>query len=310
VILLAVAAALPGVFWDAPPDTANALREAGLYRVLVPPERAAAWKNVDGITAETADPRLLLKLRAPGVNYRSDEASASRVPWLDGNGWRFLRAPQGRFYYEAEGPRSALAAAEAFAWGANAIVKTDAAGLKPLAGMLAFAGGLEAPFMQPVADFGLIDDGTPVTGEVMNLLVRNNLLFRLVRTPAPDLRLTVQLGTKKYPLEEAKNPGTMTQIVRADLTDDKRSLRIFGTAVVVGRLESAPGRLRVHLLNYDGARRAVSGLRVRVLGAFPKYRVSAAGSSEAGVIDFDVQPGATEFTLPELKTYAVIDLLK
>jgi hypothetical protein len=309
-ILLALAAALPGVFWDAPPDTAPALREAGIHRVLVPPEQAAGWKNVEGILAETADPRTLLKVKAPGVNYRFDEASASRAPWVDGNGWRFLRTPQGHFYYEAAGPQTALAAAEAFAWGANAIVKTDAAGLKPLAGMLAFAGGLESAVMQPVADFGLIDDGTSVTGEVMNLLVRNNLLFRLVRAPTSNLKLTVQLGTKKYPLEEAKNPAVMSQIVRADLTDDRRSLRIFGTAVVVGRLESAPGRLRVHLINYDGARRAVSGVRVRVLGEFPKHRVAAAGSPDAALIDFDAQAGATEFTLPELKTYAVIDLLK
>jgi hypothetical protein len=176
--------------------------------------------------------------------------------------------------------------------------------------MLAFAGGLESAVMQPVADFGLIDDGTSITGEVMNLLVRNNLLFRLVRAPTSNLKLTVQLGTKKYPLEEAKNPAVMSQIVRADLTDDRRSLRIFGTAVVVGRLESAPGRLRVHLINYDAARRAVSGLRVRVLGEFPKHRVAAAGSPDAALIDFDAQAGATEFTLPELKTYAVIDLLK
>lgn len=309
-ILLALAAALPGVFWDAPPDTAPALREAGIHRVLVPPERAAAWKNVEGISTETADPPTLLKVKPPGVNYRYDVASASRAPWVDGNGWRFLRTPQGRFYYEAAGPQTALAAAEAFAWGANAMVKSDPEGLKPLASMLAFAAGLEAPAMHPVADFGLVDDGTSVTGEVMNLLVRNNLLFRLVRAPTADLKLTVQLGSKKYPLDQAKNPGAMAQLVRADLTDDRRSLRIFGSAVVVGRLESAPGRLRVHLINYDGARRAVSGLRVRVLGRFPNHRLAAAGSPDAALLDFDAQPDATEFTVPELKTYAVIDLLK
>jgi hypothetical protein len=309
-ILLALAAVLPGVFWDGPPDTASTLREAGIHRIVVSAERAAAWKGVEGIQAETADPLTFLKVKAPNVNYRYDEASASRAPWIDANGWRFLRTPQAHFYYEAEGPQTALAAAEAFAWGVNAIIKTDAPGLKPLAGMLAFAGGLEAPAMQPVADFALVDDGTAVAGEVMNLLVRNNLLFRPVKAPSTNFKLNVQLGTKKYPVEEAKNPGAMSQIIRADLTDDKRSLRVFGTAVVVGRLESGPGRLRVHLINYDGTRRAVSGLRVRVLGQFPNHRIAAAGSPDVALIDFDAQAGATEFTLPELKTYAVIDLLK
>jgi hypothetical protein len=144
----------------------------------------------------------------------------------------------------------------------------------------------------------------------MNLLVRNNLLFRPLRAPSANFKLTVQLGTKKYPLEQAKNPSMMTQIIRADLTDDKRSLRIYGTAVVVGRLETAPGRLRVHLINYDGVRRSVSGLRVRVLGQFTNHRLAVAGSPDAALMDFDAQAGGTEFTLPELKTYAVIDLLK
>ena len=41
-----------------------------------------------------------------------------------------------RFYYEAKGAAAALAAAEAFSYGANAIIETDAAGLKPFAGMI------------------------------------------------------------------------------------------------------------------------------------------------------------------------------
>ena len=47
----------------------------------------------------------------------------------------------------------------------------------------------------------------PASGEVMNLLVRNNLLFRLVPAPDQRLKLNVKLGSKEYPLEDAKNPG-------------------------------------------------------------------------------------------------------
>jgi hypothetical protein len=124
------------------------------------------------------------------------------------------------------------------------------------------------------------------------------------------LKLTVKLGTASYPLEKAKNPSVMAQMIRADLTDDHRSLRIFGTAVVVGRLESAPGRLRLHLINYDGAARKVSGMRVSVAGEYSKHRLASAGSPDAALLDYAVLQGATEFTLPELKTYAVIDLFR
>ena len=308
-ILLALAVTLPGVFWDSPPESAPALREAGIKRIFVPAAATGAWKNVTGIAVEAADLQQATKLLAPAVNYRYEQASASRVPWLDCNGWRFLRQPQARFYYDAGGPRAALAAAEAVAWGANALIKTDGEGLKPLAQILDLARGLESIEIQPAADFGFIDDRTAAAGEVMNLLVRNNLLFRVVQAPDPNLKLTVQLGSKNYPVDKAKNPAVMAQMVRGDLGDDNRSLRIFGTAVVVGRLESAPGRLRLHLINYDAARK-VSGMRVRVMGAYGKHRVVAAGSPDAALMDYTTGSGATEFTLLELKTYAVIDLLR
>ena len=309
-MFLAIALALPRLFWEGAPDTAPALREAGIRHIAVAGAQTAAWKGVTGIDAEAADLRDAVKLLAPAVRYRYDQASASRAPWIDSNGWRFLRAPQGRFYYETAGGQSALAAAEAFAWGANALIKIDAAGLKPLAEMLEFVRGIESADMQPVADFGFIDDGTPIAGEVMNLLARENLLFRVVRAPDPKLKLTVRLGITQYPVEQAKNPAAMAQIVRADLGDDNRSIRIYGTAVVVGRLTAANGRLRVHLINYDAAGRKVAGMRVRVRGEYSKHKLAAAGSPEMALLDYSAASGATEFTLPELKSYAVIDLFR
>jgi hypothetical protein len=62
------------------------------------------------------------------------------------------------------------------------------------------------------------------------------------------------------------------------------------------------------LLNYAGAERKVDGLRVRVLGRYPNHRIAAAGSPGEQLLDYTLEPDATEFTLPELKTFAVIDL--
>lgn len=306
--MLLLLAALPGLFWDSPPDTAAALREAGIQQIQVPAARLAEWKNVPGISAEAADLQRAVKLETPTVNYRMDQASASRAPWLVSNGWRFLRQPKGQFYYDVAGKDSAIAAAEAFCFGANAMVRTDSAGLKPLAEMLDFLRGVKPESLPPIADIGFIDDGSGASGEVMNLLVRDNLMFEIVAKPDPRLKLIARLGTKEYPLADAKNPSVVAQTIRGNLTDEKRSVRIYGSPVVVARLTGAGGKVRLHLLNYTGATRNVDGIRVRVLGQYPKHQLAAAGSPGLELTDFSAEPDATEFTLTLLKTYAVIDL--
>ncbi len=306
--LFLLAAALPALLWDAPPDTAAALRDAGITRIEVPAARYEAWKGVNGIEAQAADMRGAVRLSAPGVQYRVNEASATRMPWLTSNGWRFLRNPQGTYYYDAVGAKAALAAAEAFCFGNAAMVRADSAGLKPLAGMLGFLGGLGGNEGSAVADIGFVDDGSAAAGEVMNLMVRYNLLFRRVTRPDPRLKLNVQLGSKAFPMELAKNPGMMAHEIRAHLTDEKRSIRVYGSPVVVARVTETAGGVRVHLLNYAGAERKVDGIRVRVPGRYAQHRVAAAGSPGIELLDYVAEADATEFTLPELKTYAAIDL--
>jgi hypothetical protein len=118
----------------------------------------------------------------------------------------------------------------------------------------------------------------------------------------------VKLGDPDYPLRDAGNPGTLAHDVRYHLTDDKRSVRIYGSAVVVVRLTALGDRARLHLLNYAGANRKVEGIRVRVAGEYPKHRLWLADGAGAELLDYSVEPGATEFTVPEMKTYAVVDL--
>ena len=307
-MMLLLLAALPALFWDAAPDTAPTLHDAGIDRILVPPARLASWKGVPGITAEAASLEGAVKLLPPTVNYRMQEATATSAPWIVANGWRFIRQPEGRFFYDVTGKQAALAAAEAFCYGANAMIRSDAAGLKPLAEMLSFLRTIAGEPLPPVADIGYNDDGSAASGEVMNLLVRDNLLFRLVASPDPRLKVNVKLGTREYPLADAKNPGTMAHAVRFNLTDEKRSLRIYGSQVVVARLTGSGEHLRVHLLNYAGATRRVEGLRVRVLGQYAKHQSWLADGAGVELLDYSVDLDATEFTLPELKMYAVVDL--
>lgn len=248
------------------------------------------------------------RLPVPKVEYRINEASASRSPWMDSNGWRILRAPAGHYYYDVPSASVALAAAEAFMFGATAEIHTDASGAPIFQRMLRFLGELPERDLPALANIGVIDDGSGETGELMNLLSRRNLLYRVVTAPDPKLDLNIRLGSKEYPKSEALDPSRLAQKIRTELTDEKRLMRLYGSEVVIGRLTGAGGRVRIHLLNY--ANRPVTGLRVRVLGEYPDWKVAAYDRPDLKLEDFASADGATEFTVPEMSTYAVIDLSK
>ena len=73
--------------------------------------------------------------------------------------------------------------------------------------MLTFLQGLASVDLPAVADFGVVDDGSAVTGEVLNLLSRRNLLYRIVSAPSPQFPLTVVIGSREYPAQEAADPA-------------------------------------------------------------------------------------------------------
>src|SRR5947207_11809261 len=121
----------------------------------------------------------------------------------------------------------------------------------------------------------------------MNLMVRGNLLFRLVPEPDRNLMLNVRLGSKDYP---AESPNLLARRIRTNLTDNRRSMRIYGSSVVIGRLTGSGARLRLQLLNYAAASRPVSGIRVRVLDRYAYH------ASVTELLDYSVESDATEFT--------------
>jgi hypothetical protein len=300
---------LPIIYWAQGTETAAALKDANLGQIAVPPDKVEEWRkagfNVIAVSQQELERRE--KLLVPRTAGRADVASATRRPWIDSNGWRFVRNPAGKFYYnltEKGAGRAALAAAEAFAYQADAILKIDPADLTAAGKMLAFLRALPPGSLPPVADIGLIDDGSPATGEVMNLLTRRNLLFKLVPAPAPQFRVNIKLGSKDYSLTEASDPSAFAQKVRQQLGDENRSLRIYGTEVVISRLISDGARARLHLLNYSG--RDVESLRVRLRGKYGKGELKAFGV-EAGIEDFVVADGATEFTLSKIGVYVMLE---
>ena len=169
-----------------------------------------------------------------------------------------------------------------------------------------FLDGLPASDLPPVADLAIVDDGSAITGEVMNLLARRNLLFEVAQAPVPRFRVNIVMGSAAYPREEAADPSAFAQKIRGQLTDEQRTLRVYGSEVVICRLTGDGQRMRLHLLNYGG--RDIEGLRIRVRGTYRSGDAYVAGAGRLPLADQTVADGATEFSLPRIATYAVIDL--
>jgi hypothetical protein len=258
------------------------------------------------LTAGSEPPADAVKLNEPRVQYRNNEASATRSPWIDANGWRILRLPGKKFVYQVKGEAAALAAAEAFTYDTDATISADPPGATAFAKMLEFLKTVPSAELAPVADFGVVDDGSDATGELINLLTRMNLLYKIEKTSDRAFHVNVRLGTKEYPAEDAQNPSVAAHKIRSQIGDDNRSLRVYGTEVVVGRLMTGPRQARVFLLNYSN--RPVLGMRVRIRGAYSKGELRDSGIPDANLADLTEDGPATEFTVPELRVFAVIDL--
>jgi hypothetical protein len=246
-------------------------------------------------------------LPTPGITARAGVASPTRAPWIVANGWRFTRHPEAKYRYDLPAGKATLAAAEAFAYGADAMLKIDPSDETGLRAMLTFVDGLPAAEQPAIADLAVVDDGTAITGEVMNLLARRNLLYEVVRAPSARYHVNVALGSREFPVGDAADPSEFALKIRRMLTDEQRSLRIFGSEVVIGRLIGDAARIRLHLINYGG--RDIEGLRVRLRGAYGTGVANLAGLGTVPLQDHVVADGATEFSLPRIGTYGAIDLM-
>ena len=308
-LLLAALAALPCVYWTQGIESRPALEAAGVKRICVAPELADAWRAAGFSVSPVAPSDLAARtaLPVPGITARAGLASPTRSPWVVASGWRFTRQPKTSFVYDLPPGKAALAAAEAFAYGADAVLKIDPADLGSVGAMLKFLEGVPASELPALADVAVVDDGSPVTGEVLNLLARRNLLYQIVQAPSAQFRLNIAIGSAGYPAAEAADPSAFAQRVRRELTDEQRTLRVYGSEVVICRLTGDGRQVRRHLLNYGG--REIEGLRIRLRGDYGKGEALVPGAGRVALEDFAVAGGATEFSVPRIGAYAVIDLV-
>jgi hypothetical protein len=295
------------ILWDQGLESAEALKKGGIDTLCVrsDPEqwRKAGFSVVlssqSGLEART-------KLSAPGVASEVQVASATRSPWVIANGWQFIRTSSGKYLYDLSRGQAALAAAEAYAYDADAILKIDPADVIETGQMLGFLRQLKPHSSVPLADLVVVDDGSALVGEVMNLLVRRNLLFKVASAPDPQFQINVQLGTAQYSKKEAANPAELALKIRHQVTDEQRFIRVYGSEVVLCRLTGNRSRLRLHLLNYGGNQ--LEGLRLRVRGSYITAKAYVFGRNGATLDDYVMNGGATEFSLSEMGVYSVVDL--
>jgi len=306
-LILLFAALLPCVVWEGSPAATSSLQALHVNRICAA-GAAAKGSKPPSLKVEEMDLAKMVRISGPTVSFRGNVASPSRLPWVTLNGWRYLRQPEAKFYVTATPENAALAAAEAFSYGADAAIKTDDAGIDSLGQMIDFLRSAGESDLPALANLGYIDDGSPESGEFMNLLVRRNLLFKMVSQPDPSLAVNVKIGEPLYPRSEASNPKLLTEKVRAVVTDPKRLIRVYGTDVVIGRLLGNDGSDRLYLINYGGSRHPVPGLRVRVLGEFRWQHAVQFGPGSVPLQDVTVRDGATEFTIPQLGLFALVDL--
>jgi len=307
-------------------STAAAVATIGLLAASSTPARyvtSAASRLVDQklASAAPADPASagFQEVPHPGVRFVPNVARATNVPWIDSNGSRFLRGVRKANYSKLPAGSAALAAAEAFTYGVDAIFNAEAADVDELGRMFRFLDEQQGPPLPNLSNIDVVDDGSPQIGEVLNLLTRRNLLYRVVKAPAGDGRMTVQLGTPDFPREAAKNPYEFAALVREKLGDDNRLVRLYGTNTVIAHFTGDTKRARLHLLSFGGRRRShqqqqpqptnPQAVRVRLVGRYQPTRFAAfGGDPKVELTDLRHVANTTEFWLPDFTTFAIVDL--
>lgn len=240
-----------------------------------------------------------VKFPVPAVQYRMNVASATSAPWVNANGWLIQRSPGRKVFYDLPKGAAELAMAEAHAYNADAIVKIAPEDADAYAKMNAFL-QQAGPAGPQLGNIAVMDDGSVQAGEGLNLLHRKNLLYRVV--VAPDSKADLNIKADKG----ISNPLDFAAGVREKLTDDKRLIRVYGSAVVLANLTGDGNHLQLHLINYG--KKPIDGLRIRLRGSYVVRRVLSYEAAESKVEDFIDRDGGTEFSIPRVGIYSVVDL--
>jgi hypothetical protein len=303
-VMAASVLAAPLAIAQAPPQQAHQIYVTPAGARLVDQGLAAAAPAGSDAAAFQDVPAPSLR-NAPNSGY----AQATLAPWVESNGWRFQRGIRKASYRILPRGSAGLATAEAFAFDVDAILNPDPADIVELGAVLEFLKAHRRPTFPPLANVGVIDDGSPAMGEVLNMLTRRNLLYRVVSGPDRTLAFTVRLGTGDFPQAAAANPSDFAARVRERIGDDNRLVRIYGSTTAIVRLSGDNTRARLVVLSYS-RNRMQQDVRIRLLGGWRNPEVAAYGAARAAAIDVEQLGKSIEFTIPTFSTIAIVDLTR
>jgi hypothetical protein len=320
--LLVAAACIPALAYRAAAAPADNSQAGKLYVTSV--ASSLVEQGLAAAAPAASETAAFEHLNGPSIRMRNNEAQATTSPWVDANAWRFQRGTRKVTYQKLTAGSAPLAAAEAFTFNVEAILDPDPSELAELGKFLGFLKQQKKALLPVMANIGVVDDKSAEMDEVLNMLTRRNLLYRIVSAPDPKLDLTVQLGSKDFPRESAIDPSDFAARVRAKLGDDKRLVRLYGTSTVIAHLTGDGKQAQLYLLSYTrsggrgqgGGRGQQTGggaggqpIRVRVLGHYRPVKFAAYGVAEAAKLtDVENPGGSTEFTVPLFSTLGIIDL--
>src|SRR5450759_4853750 len=174
-MMLLLLSILPALLWDESPTTAPELQKAGIERIAVTGD-PGRWSG-SGIEAVRVDVSKMVRVDPPGVDYQAGVAGATAAPWVNSNLWSMIRDRERMFLYEVAAPLLPLAVAEAYAGGARTYFRVKRENLENFAAPYRMLEELDGPPLRDRTNFELVDDRSPEIDEIMNLLVRRNLLF-------------------------------------------------------------------------------------------------------------------------------------
>ena len=237
-----------------------------------------------------------VKVPAPGVRYRMNMATATSAPWVDSNLWRYQRDPNTNYLCEVKDKSVVTAVVEAFTMGVKLAVQITPQQKDDYEKVLAFLKTIPDGPTKEWTNFSVIDDGSAQAGEVMNLLWRRSIGYRIAASG--DYTLSARMTNAYEAMQE----------IREKLGDHNRVLRIFGSELTLARALREGSRVRLHLVNYGT--RSVDHLRIRLEGRFRERDIASYlyGDVTPKLVDFEYGKDFTEFTLTALGPYGVLDL--
>jgi hypothetical protein len=331
---------------------AQAARDAGAAGLVIPGGKGAnVPRTLAGLPVVETAPGQWPQVR-PNIGVRRNAvvqtASRTAQPWLDSNAatiavrrsavpdrpvvleylWKGLTAVEQR-----EGPRVEeylLAIAEAGAFGADLILdlhgrlESDLVAGRPegraawdrIHSYIDGYGWDRARTHTPIANVGLVARKPEDAYELLNLLARHNVPFKLltgarvgapevnevdlVVVPTPDDRALLVPGIVPERIHEPKditNPNAFALEVRNRLGKEKRIVDVWNGITVLAAPYRAPdGAVLLELLNYAQEAQTVP---VRLRGEYQAVRYENP-ERKAELLPFENENGVTQFVVPDL----------